>query len=228
MTEFDNQGWMGRIRRMLSPDASDSLATRIRARRWNDLLDRFPDFEQMRVIDLGGTTGYWTRTPVRPKEVLVVNIDEGCVEDSQDEISTLRADVCSLPSRLFDEPFDLVYSNSLIEHVGGHSRRLAMAEAVYRLADHHWIQTPYRYFPIEPHWVFPVFQSLPVSFRAEISRRWPLSQPPELRSHTHDEAIDDVLSVELLSLTEMRRLFPRSEMYRERFAGLTKSLVAVR
>ncbi len=41
-----------------------------------------------------------------------------------------------------------------------------------------WVQTPYRYFPIEPHWIFPGFQFLPLSARTEISRRWPLGNPP--------------------------------------------------
>jgi hypothetical protein len=76
-----------------------------------------------------------------------------------DWISTLVGDACALPRRVTDQRFDLVYSNSVIEHVGGHARREAFAAAVRNAADRYWVQTPYRYFAIEPHWLFPGFQS---------------------------------------------------------------------
>lgn len=64
-------------------------------------------------------------------------------------------------------PFDLVYSNSVIEHVGGHARSCDFAGMVKTLARRHWgVQTPYRYFSIEPHWLFPGLQFLPQSARA--------------------------------------------------------------
>jgi hypothetical protein len=75
---------------------------------------------------------------------------------------------------LSTERFDLIYSNSVIEHVGGHWRRERYAETVHHFADHHWIQTPYRYFPVEPHWLFPFFQHLPISVKATITARWPM------------------------------------------------------
>ncbi|HEX4060865.1 MAG TPA: UDP-N-acetylmuramoyl-tripeptide--D-alanyl-D-alanine ligase [Streptosporangiaceae bacterium] len=48
--------------------------------------------------------------------------------------------------------YDLVFSNSLIEHVGGHERRERFADTVHQLSGAYWVQTPYRYFPVEPHW----------------------------------------------------------------------------
>lgn len=87
------------------------------------------------------------------------------------------------------------------------------------------MQTPYRYFPIEPHWFFPGFQFLPVRARREVAMRWPLHPG---RRDDPVAALDEVLDIELLSKTEMRRYFPGSELVVERFAGLPKSLVAVR
>ncbi|MEI6506629.1 MAG: methyltransferase type 11, partial [Planctomycetota bacterium] len=121
--------------------------------------------------------------------------------------------------------FDLVFSNSLIEHVGGHASRLELAEAVRDLAPRHWVQTPYRYFPLEPHWLFPGMQFMPAAARVQIAAHWPLS-------HTKPESVQaarrDVLWTELLSTTEMRDLFPESILLHERVAGLTKSLIAVK
>jgi hypothetical protein len=226
------------IRKRLHSYTGLSVSERFRQKRWHDLLRRFPDLGDMRVIDLGGTTwdwteGYWrtvataTSKPFAPKEVLVVNLDESALRYPAPWTRTLAADVCDLPEDILTTGFDLVFSNSLIEHVGGHFRRMAMADAIQRLADHHWVQTPSRYFPIEPHWMFPCFQFLPASARAAISPRWPLS-PPEMRGQSKGQALDEVLGIELVSMSEMRRLFPTSELHRERFVGWTKSIVAIR
>jgi hypothetical protein len=180
----------------------------------------------MSVIDLGGYYWNWVTARVRPKRVLVVNVDGRVFTEQPAWVKSLEADACDLPSKLYDESFDLVYSNSLLEHVGGHYRRRAMADAVHRLAPHHWIQTPARPFPIEPHWMFPGFQFLPVSLRAQVSRGWPLS-PTECRGQPLAENVRAVLQVELVSSAEMRHLFPKSELYKERLAGLTKSITAV-
>lgn len=42
------------------------------------------------------------------------------------------------------------------------------------------------------------------------------------------EAVQRVLQIELLSTAEIRHLFPDSTLHRERMAGMTKSIVAVR
>jgi hypothetical protein len=227
-----------RIRRRLLDYSGWSISERVRQGRWAELFRRFPDLADMRVVDLGGTTWDWTigfcraaqkltTRPLPPKEVLVVNLDDTALSHAAPWMDTLVADVCELPEDVLSTGFDLVFSNSLIEHVGGHWRRKQMARSVHLLADHHWVQTPSRYFPVEPHWMFPGFQFLPVSMRAAISPRWPLS-PGQFREQSRQEALDGVLGIELVSATEMRQLFPSSEIHHERVAGLTKSIVAVR
>lgn len=135
-----------------------------------------------------------------------------------------QADACNLPKHIARRSYDLVFSNAVIEHVGGHAQRLRFATAVHRLAPRHWIQTPYRYFPIEPHWLFPGFQFLPLTARAEVSRHWPLVHT---QSASHADGVDAALSVELLSRTEMACYFPDSSLRYEKMMGLIKSLIAV-
>lgn len=205
-------------------DSPDSVGARYRARRWNWLLETFPDLSRMSVIDLGGTAGVWTRAPVRPAAVRIVNLDKP-PDDLPDWLSADCADACELPDGILRGGYDLVISNSVLEHVGGHVRRQRFADAVHRLAERHWVQTPYRYFPIEPHWVCPGMQFLPLAARATLARHWPLVHtPPADRA----EALRAALEVELVSRTEMRFYFPGSVIRAERAAGLPKSLIAVK
>jgi hypothetical protein len=205
-------------------DAPGSLGQRRRARRWDWFADAFPGIGSMSVIDLGGTAEAWQRAPIRPARVHVVNL-ESPPEEMPDWIRADQADACSLPPRISDGTYDLVFSNSVIEHVGGHVQRMRFAEAVHKLAERHWVQTPYRYFPIEPHWLFPGFQFLPLAVRAELSRRWPLAHT---LSESWDDGLSAAMSVELLSRAEMAFYFPDSTLRFERMIGAVKSLIAVR
>jgi hypothetical protein len=220
-----------RLRRLIAdPYAPGSLAARARARRWESFLGRFPTFEEMSVLDVGGDARYWASAPARPRRLVLLNREAYALDANVAEaVETVQGDACDPPPSLEDEGFDLVYSNSVIEHVGGAWRRHAFAESVHRLGRHHWIQTPYRYFPIEPHWVFPGLQFMPLAARALVDRTWPLraSRAIDPAADPRRQAVDFALGVELLSKTEMRHLFPASEIVEERFAGLTKSLIAV-
>jgi hypothetical protein len=199
-----------------------SLAAKARLRRWDGFLRVFPELADMKVLDLGGEPQYWTDAPVQPAHVTSLNI----VETPTDEpwITSVVGDACSLDT-FRGQRFDAVISNSTIEHLGGAARRAAFADVVHAASDRWWIQTPYRYFPIEPHWLFPGFQFLPLRARIAVTRTWPLGY-----RHTSSEqaAYDLVQEVELVSITEMRHLFPEGRIWTERMAGLVKSVVAVR
>ena len=194
------------------------------------MLQEFPDLGNYHVLDLGGTARSWLRSPVRPASVTLLNLfnDELGTNDDEplpDEFHLVAGDACDPPTEILSGTFDLVYSNSVIEHVGGAFRRQAFADVVHHVAPRAWIQTPYRYFPIEPHWLFPGFQFLPLDLRAVLSRRWPLIHT---KSNDWRSSVGTALAVELQSVTEMRYLFADSEILYERMAGLVKSVVAVR
>ncbi|MBA2897970.1 SAM-dependent methyltransferase [Nonomuraea soli] len=201
------------------------MAGKARLRRWSWMQAAFPELDKMRVIDLGGTPSFWLRAPVQPEHVKVVNLAEAAENDIPSWISTDVADACDLPKEIAGEHYDLVVSNAVLEHVGGHARRAAFAEAVHTLADRHWVQTPYRYFPVEPHVLFPLYQFLPVHVRAGIIRRWPLVHT---NAASREQALRDVFEVELIGVAEMSFLFPSSIIKKERMAGLPKSLIAIK
>jgi hypothetical protein len=180
----------------------------------------------MTVLDLGGTPSTWTDIRDHPEAVVIVNRDPQ-PQTPMAWLTTIVGDACALPPALSGQHFDIVYSNSVIEHVGGYYQRRQFSESVHQAATRHWIQTPYRYFPVEPHWVFPFFQFLTPRTRASIAQHWSLAH--EYDPHrARDETVDWVLSVELLSKYEFQHLFSASKIVFERFAGLPKSMVAVR
>ncbi len=208
-------------------DAPDSIGARARDRRWEIVRQRFPDIGDMHVVDLGGTAESWHRSPLQPAHVTVINLVEPGT--SSDRITTATGDACDAV-RVLEEAvgrsrFDFVFSNSLLEHVGGHANRQRLAAATREIAPYHWVQTPYRYFPVEPHWLFPGMQFLPVAARTRIALSWPLQHT---RSRSVAEALESVLWTELIGITELREYFPESEILRERVAGLTKSIIAVK
>jgi hypothetical protein len=209
------------IARMIDPDRAGSLTYRYRMARNEELKRRFPDLADMRILDLGGTVVSWRILGLRPSRVTVVNLDHA---QNPDEawLEFVQGDACAGG---FGK-YDLVFSNSLMEHLGGHAMRQRFAEVVQESAPLWWIQTPYRYFPIEPHWVFPGFQFLPFRIRLMICRHWrTLHSQGQLDMAA---AAELVASVELISATEMRNYFPTSEIWFERIAGVPKSLVAVK
>lgn len=209
---------------LADPDSRRSLSAWARRRRWAEFSRRFPEFAEMRVLDLGGTASFWQAAPVRPASLVLLNLfDQGLPWDAGARVQI--GDACSPPRELARERFDLVVSNSVIGQVGGHARREKFAETVHRLGTHHWIQTPYRYFPIDPVFLFPGFTVLPFRLRVAISRGWPIGHR---RAPSHSIAVDHVLSIEFLTKGELSHYFPDSDIWRERVAGLTKSLVAVR
>lgn len=205
-------------------DSPDSYGARRRARRAAWLSQTFPELAEMTVLDLGGRVESWARVPVRPARVHVVNLEPLPVE-LPDWAEADHADACELPDAVLSRRYDLVFSNSVLEHVGGHERRRRMAEAIRALAPRYWVQTPYRYFPVEPHWVAPGMQFLPVPARVAVARTWPLAYTP---GKSWELAMKQVLTTELIGRAEMRYLFPDAAIRAERLLGLTKSLIAVR
>jgi SAM-dependent methyltransferase len=120
----------------------------------------------------------------------------------------VRGDARALPFE--DASFDIVYSNSLVEHLHPGDRD-RFADEIRRVGRRYWVQTPNRYFPVEPHVLLPGFQFLPEPARR---RLWGLGMR------------GDYEEIELLGAAELRRLFPDAVIVRERFAGLAKSLIA--
>jgi len=122
-----------------------------------------------------------------------------------------------------DKEFDLVFSNSVIEHVGLYHQQRQMAQEVQRVGKRYYVQTPNRYFPIEPHVLLPLFQFFPFGLKVFILTH--CRSPWGWKMASEQEAKNYIRAIRLLTEKELRNLFPGAKIYKEKFFGLTKSFM---
>ncbi|HZL00562.1 MAG TPA: class I SAM-dependent methyltransferase [Caulobacteraceae bacterium] len=220
------------IETLQRPEDPNSLANRfrrVRARRIKTLIETIAaEKGACRIIDLGGMPEYWDlfdRDFLTAHKVGVTLVNTFALEAGDAMFETLEGDACDL-SELPDHGFDLVHSNSVIEHVGDWTRMEAFARETRRLAPRYYVQTPYFWFPIEPH-----FSSLFFHWRSEQWRARQLMRGARgfaRRAPDIGAAMRDVQDARLLDKRQFTFLFPDARHFDEQAAGLTKSLIAVR
>ncbi len=197
-------------RRGLLTRIADPVASWTRERRhrlYTDVLA--PDVDD-RILDVGcGPAG--TGLAALEPAAAITGVDEvprpGYAEGRREFV---QADARALPFE--DGSFDIAYSSSVVEHLDPVDRE-RFAHELRRVAGRYYVQTPNRWFPVEPHVLLPGFQFLPLAARR---RLWPLGVSK-----------DPFTDIRLLDSDELRGLFPDALIFREKFGGLTKSLVAI-
>ena len=112
---------------------------------------------ETRVLDIGGTPDYWDMLPARPHLVLLNT--PRAKGDLAGAASWVAGDGRQLPFR--DGAFDVVFSNSVIEHLGYPAKHEQYAREIARVGVRYFVQTPNRWFPIEPHLLTPLVHFLP-------------------------------------------------------------------
>ena len=181
---------------------------------------------ETRILDVGGTPFNWLLLNVRPR-ITIVNMPRAR-EAFDEHFTCVFADGRALP--FADHSFDIVFSNSVIEHVGDGESQRQFAEEITRVGRAYWVQTPNRMFPVEPHLLTPLLHFLPATWQRRIARKftvWALIERPS--PDRWEFYIEHYLrDIRLLDAGDMQRLFPGAEIVRERLGGLTKALIAVR
>lgn len=211
-----------------SPTLSDGTVSSFRKRRGRLLARTLVGLAErlgrpVSVLDVGGRRDYWCNVGFEGVgRITLVNYDpadlnRGADPDGRfvDELGDARA-----LAGIGDGQFDFYHSNSVIEHVGGWDDMAAMAREARRVAPHGWVQTPAWEFPVEPHFRLPAMHWLATPAQAALLRhargyrgldRWARRQ--------HAERIN------LLSRSEVRLLFPDTDIRTERVLLLPKSYV---
>ena len=213
------------IKALADNSSGDSLATRLRRARFALFLSLLGKLDgHVEILDIGGTQEFWNlMTGGDPGNVRVtlLNIEHQPVTSSR--FVSAAGDARSMP-QFPDKSFDVVFSNSVIEHVGNYEDQRHMAREVMRVGKRYFVQTPNKRFPLEPHFLFPFFQYLPSVVRAQMVHRFDVGWYRRIPDYAAAKA--EVDSIQLLTGKKFLALFPGASLHVERLAGLAKSFVA--
>ncbi len=215
-----------RVHPWLMTELAGGLSRYFRRRRMRQFARRLRITSTTRVLDIGGTPECWELLGDRPR-VMLLNMPRA-KEDLAGAALWVAGDGRALPFR--DGAFDVVFTNSVIEHVGDRTSQERFAREVARVGRCYWVQTPNRWFPVEQHLLTPFVHWLP--------RRWQRAIVPRFTvwsavARTTDDRrrfyLEHYLNeIRLLGTTEVEALFPGARVLKERLCGITKSLVAIR
>ena len=170
------------------------------------------------VLDMGGGAFNWTMLPVRPK-LTILDVYEHA--NRVPWATYVVGDGCK--TGFPDKAFDIVFSNSVIEHVGDIERQREFAAECMRCGRNFFVQTPNQWFPFDTHTLMPFAHWLPRRMFRKLVRF-----SPRLLLFTSDPGdLEDFRNLHLLTRKELKQLFPGATIMEEKFLGLTKSLIAV-
>lgn len=214
---------------------SKSISAKFRMRRMHFLDERIPDDgrRDITLVDLGGTLSFWEmnltylESADRLARIDVYNLD---VESARShsvgkvEVRELPGNVTQL-SDVADNQYDVAFSNSVMEHVGNLDQQNRFAQEIQRVAPSFVLQTPNRYFPLEPHFYVPFFPFIPLGVRAWLHRcfrlGWFAPEPDELKARI------DCDQIRLLTRKELKLLFPEAGIECEWLGGMVKSFILI-
>ena len=214
------------LRSLADSENTSSFANKLRAKRFlkfESLTRNLP--RPFRVLDLGGTTSFWeNRGWHQRKDVEILTLNLATEEQRHENIKPMSGDATNLAG-FSDRTIDVVFSNSVIEHLFTFENQRRMASEIQRVGKAFWVQTPNFWFPMEPHFHFIGWQWLPVAARVAILQKracgWRGPCPDAVGArHLVEE-------VRLLTRNELQTLFPSATLIAEHFAGFVKSWTAV-
>ena len=195
------------------------VATRARKKRVQMFIASIALNPHDRVLDLGGSVDTWAMIDI-PLNVTILNLPGHTHRKSaaRHNISYVEGDACDV-KEFSRGDFDVIFSNSVIEHVGPKDRQLAFAQQVLKFETRYWIQTPAIWFPIEAHCGMPFWWFYPQSWRQHFIRKWRDDLPDwtEMVEHTRCLKHGDLVA-----------MFPEAKITTERLLGIPKSYIAWR
>ena len=172
------------------------------------------DASAQSLLDVGGTSGFggeFQDFSERFRFTCAVNLTAFRVQGATG--CAVIGNGCQLPFE--NASFDWVFSNAVIEHVGGWDQQRQFASEIRRVARKgYFIGTPNRYFPIDPHTLLPFFQFLPPNYQKSVCRFAPGGMRREPQS------------VDLLNRGHLHRLFPEASVVGLGLPVIKNNLVA--
>ena len=134
------------LARLVDYKNPNSFASQLRSKRFARVLMLLKAAHDQRgscrVLDVGGTQTYWNIVPIQMLRdlkvtITLLNLSATEVTIDADVFRSMAGNACDL-SPFGDRSFDLVHSNSVIEHVGGWQDMRRMAAEVRRVGCAQW------------------------------------------------------------------------------------------
>jgi Methyltransferase domain len=194
-----------------------------RRRRMAQFVATFRPDARHRILDVGGYADFWVGSGVS-SDITLLNIHPVLGDGLPSNMHTMLGDGTALTYA--DKSFSIVFSNSVIEHLGSFENQQRFARECIRVGHGLWIQTPCKSFPIEPHFLTPFIHFFPKAWQRRMLRNFSIWGWVTKPSDIQIEAM--LAEIRLLTLAEMERLFPDCEIKKEKILGLTKSFIVVR
>jgi SAM-dependent methyltransferase len=198
---------------------ADSISLRSRERKLELFMEELRPTPETTVLDVGAdelgfgegdgcaTMNFFEERYPWPERITALGLHEGTgFRTRYPTIPYVQGDACELPFE--DGAFDVVFSNAVIEHVGGRDRQRRLVAEALRVGRRVFVTTPNRRFPIEVHTRLPLVHWL-----------------PDVLSHRVYRALgkDDATEIDLLTRRSLAALFPG----RVRIVSLGLTLAAI-
>jgi len=196
-----------------------------RVRRLAKFVEMFPEDQCKTIIDLGGSTYQWDNIGYKSKITILNLTKPACVDGLPNNYEFIDCDARNTPFP--NQSFDLAFSNSVIEHVGGKDEQKQFACEMLRIGKHIYCQTPNKSFFIEPHLIAPFIHWLPKKWQSYHLIRyftvWGLITKP-----SREKAEEFLTSIRLLNKKDLIELFPGCKVITERFFLMPKSYTVIK
>lgn len=151
---------------------TDAISLRSRQRKLRLFLDEMQPTGETTVLDVGadelafgegggcGTLNFFEELYPWPDRVTALGLHDGTgFRERYPAIRYVQGDACALP--FADGEFEVVFSNAVIEHVGGRERQRRLVLEALRVGRRVFLTTPNRRFPVEVHTRLPFVHWLP-------------------------------------------------------------------
>lgn len=197
----------------------DDISLRSRRRKLRLFLDELRPTPDTTVLDVGAdelgfgegegcrTLNFFEELYPWPERITALGLHDGrAFRARYPAVSYVQGDALALP--FADGAFDIVFSNAVLEHVGGRDAQRRFVSEALRVGRSVFLTTPNRRFPVEVHTRLPLVHWL-----------------PDRLSHPAYRALgkEHATELHLLSRRSLRSLFPG----RVRIVNLGLTLVAI-
>ena len=187
-----------------------------RERRLRYFVEAVIERERERILDVGYGYGQFEDQLLQfgiGNEVIALDIVPRDASGHPNVVAFIVADAAYLP--FADRSIDIIYCNSLLEHVGDWRVQRQVFAEIERVGHKFFVQTPNLHFPVEPHHLLPLFQYLPRPVQQWVGRN--------ILGHYEPVWLLDRKAVEYLA-----GIGGEIAVWEERLFGLIKSFVLYR